>query len=362
MDISERKKKILKAVIDDYIETAEPVGSKAIAKNSGLGLSSATIRNEMAELESMGYLEQPHTSAGRVPSTQGYRVYVNELMQRHRLSLAETEEINRGLRLKMQQLDHMISDVGKLVSRLTSYPAYALTTSISHPTITRFDIIHVDSGTFIIVAMLSDNTVKNKLVQLPTPVDAQALTKLSSVFNASFTRITEDKITPQLIAAAERSLNDEAGLVAIVAGFAIELLSEVSDGETYITGASHLLQHPEYRNIDKAQRLLSYLSDERELLKLPTPGERDGDVKITIGPENLAEELQDSSVIVAKYDVGDNMQGLIGVVGPTRMDYSKVEAKLSYIARGMGWLLSGRDKSPPSLPHSSDDSEDDKKT
>jgi heat-inducible transcriptional repressor len=345
MDLGERKKKILRAVIDEYVETAEPVGSKTIAKDIGLTVSPATIRNEMAELESMGFLEQPHTSAGRVPTSKGYRIYVNELMEQHRLSLEETDTINRALKSRLQQLDKIIADAGRITSLLTSYPAYALTAAGCSVTISRFDIIYVDTNTFIIVVMMSNKTVKNKLVHLPFPVEQGALTKLATLFNASFTNIPEDKITPQLISSTERASNDVNGIVAVIAGFAIELLYEMKTRETHITGASSLLEYPEYRDVDKAQRLLRYLSDENELVKLPVP-ENSGGMKITIGPENLAEELRDSSVIVARYDAGDDMQGLIGVVGPTRMDYSKVAARLSYIARGLSWLLSGSDKPP----------------
>ena len=348
MDISERKKKILQAVIDDYIETAEPVGSKAIAQNSDLGLSSATIRNEMAELEDMGYLEQPHTSAGRIPSPQGYRIYVNELMHRHKLSLEETEVINRNLLQKMQQLDKIISDAGRLTSKLTSYPAYALATAAAQITISRFDLIYVDPNTFIVVALLSNSSVKNKLVHLPLSVEQSMLTKLSTIFNASFTNISDDKITTQLISATERATGDTSGLVAVIAGFAIEILCETKASAAYITGTSHLLQHPEFKDVTKAQRLLDYLSEENDILKRPMPGE-DDELKITIGPENLADELKDSSVVVARYNAGDNMQGLIGVVGPTRMDYSKVAARLSYIAQGLGRLFSGGNSPPLKL-------------
>ena len=170
MAISERKKKILAAVVDAYIRTAEPVGSKAIAESAGLGCSSATIRNELAELVAMGYLEQPHTSAGRVPTPMGYRMYVNELMDQQRLSIEESEDLNRRLNQKLQELDDTISDVSRLASQLTDYPAMALTTREA-VTIVRFDLIYVDANTFIIVVMLSDHTVRNKLVRLPISVD-----------------------------------------------------------------------------------------------------------------------------------------------------------------------------------------------
>lgn len=345
MDISERKKKILSSVIEEYIATAEPVGSKVISPE--LGLSSATIRNEMAELTAMGYLEQPHTSAGRVPSAAGYRMYVNELMRQHKLSVEETETINSSLNQKIQELDKLVGDVGRLISSLTQYPAYAL--AVPAPaTIKRFDLIYVDSNTFIIVAMLSNNTVKNKLVHLPFSVEQAMIQRLSTLFNASFTSITESEVTELLISSTERAARDSYGLVSVIAGFVIEILSDSKTGEAYVAGARHILQQPEYRDPEKAQRLLDYLSDQGKLLKLPALSDIQvaEDVKVFIGPENAVEELRDSSVVMASYNVGDNMQGLIGVVGPTRMDYSKIAAKLRYIASGLSRLLSTAEPPP----------------
>ena len=339
MEISDRKKKILAAVIDEYITTAEPVGSKVIAQNSGLNLSSATIRNEMADLEAMGFLEQPHTSSGRVPSAQGYRLYVNQLMHQHKLTMEETEAINNSLNLKMKQLDHIISDVGQLTSRLTNYPAYALAAP-ALSTISRFDLIFIDVNSFIIVVLLDNHTVKNKLVHLPFQIEPEMLQKLSAMFNASFTGLTEEKITPVLINSVERASGDCQGLVSIISSFTIEVLSESSSGEAFVAGASHLLRQPEFRDPDKAHQLMSYLSDEEKLLNLSDISNSQ-DIQVFIGPENLAEELKDSSVMVASYNAGDNMRGLIGVVGPTRMDYSKVAAKLSYIANGLSRILGG---------------------
>ena len=341
MDISERKKKILAAVVDEYIANAEPVGSKLIAEKAGLHVSSATIRNELAELTSLGYLEQPHTSAGRVPTAQGYRLYVNELMERHKLSIEETEEINRNLNVKVQQLDQMMRDVGRIAADMTNYPALALAAQ-TPDTIRRFDIIYVDANTFIIVALLGSNKVKNKLVHLPFSVEQTTIQKLSTVFNASFTGITEDQITPVLISSAERAMGDTMGLVAAVAGFALEILSETKGAQGVLAGGAKLLQLPEFRDPDKAHHLMDYLSDTEHLADLSALDNSFGsDVKVLIGPENVAEELRDSSVILAKYDAGDGMQGVIGVVGPTRMDYAAVAAKLSYIADGLSKALAG---------------------
>ena len=343
MGISERKKKILAAVVDEYIHTAEPVGSKTIAQTANLGCSSATIRNELSELTALGYLEQPHTSAGRIPSPKGYRFYVNELMERQKVSLEEAESINRQLNVKMEQLDKLMSDAGKLAGQLTGYPALALAAPRA-ATVTRFDILYIDSNTFIIVALLSNNTVKNKLVHLPFSVEQGQIQKLSALFNAGFTGLTDDQITPVLISATERAACDTMGLTSILSAFTIEVLSESRSGEAFVTGESSLLQHPEFRDPDKAHRVIRYLSDANHIKGLPgAPDDRS--VRMIIGPENLAEELRDSSVVMASYDAGDGQRGLIGVVGPTRMDYSAVAAKLQYIADGLSRML-GQNEAP----------------
>ena len=337
MEISARKKKILAAVVDEYIRTAEPVGSKTIAATAGLGCSSATIRNELAELTSLGYLEQPHTSAGRVPSPQGYRFYVNELMERQKLSQQETEAINARLNEKMEQLDRLMTDAGKLAGQLTGYPALTMSAP-RNVVIKRFDLIYIDSNTFIIVLLLGNNTVKNKLIHLPFSVDQGQIQKLSALFNAGFTGLREEEITPVLISATERAARDTMGLTSVIAAFAIETLSQSMEGQAFVTGESSLLQQPEFRDPDKAHRVISYLSDSSHLMRLPGDT-RDNGVRVIIGPENLAEELRDSSVVMASYDAGEGQRGLIGGAGPRPMDYSAVAAKLQYIADGLSRLL-----------------------
>ena len=349
MALSERKKKILAAVVDEYVRTAETVGSKAIAATAGLGCSSATIRNELAELVSLGYLEQPHTSAGRIPTPMGYRMYVNELMHKQKLSLEETEDINRRMNQRLRELDDTISDVSRLASQLTDYPALALTTK-SALTIKRFDIIYVDANTFIIVVMLSDNTVKNKLVKLPVSVGQKLMQRLSALFNSNFTGITDDQITPHLINTAERAADDTMGITSVIAAFAIEALTDAGAPSASISGENRLLNQPEFRDPDKAHRLMGYLSGGGYILPPEESVEAEGGIKVLIGPENVAEELKDSSVVIATYDAGDNTRGMIGVVGPTRMDYSTVAAKLSILAAGLSRRL-GSGEAPPEGMH-----------
>ena len=184
MELSDRKKKILRAIVDLYIRTAEPVASKTIAQMPDMDFSSATIRNEMADLTTLGYLEQPHTSAGRIPSPAGYRLYVDELMQDYRLSTDEAKSINQAMELKMQEVDKVVSQVGKLVSQMTNLPAYAMAARPAGLTARRFDLILADSGSFILVVMLSDSSVKNKLIRLPVELTEQDLKLLGAVLNA----------------------------------------------------------------------------------------------------------------------------------------------------------------------------------
>ena len=343
MELTERKKQILRAIVDSYIRTAEPVGSKTISQLPGMDFSPATIRNEMADLTTMGLLEQPHTSAGRVPSAAGYRLYVDELMQDYRLSMDETKTINQAMEVKMQEVDKMISQVGKLVSKMTDLPAYAVAARSSQRTVKRFDLILAEAGSFILVVMLSDNQVQNKLIRLPLDVSQEDLRLLSAVLNASLTELTADEITPELLAKVTRSAAGAASLVPVIVDYTVELLKK-THSEVYMTGQAKLLGQPEYHDVEKAQEVLTSL-DEDVISNLPATLSS-GTTQILVGPENVAKELKDSSVVITKFDIGDGMQGLIGVVGPTRMDYATVTARLSYFADSLTRMF-GKSELPP---------------
>ena len=336
MELTERKKQILRAIVDSYIRTAEPIGSKTISQLPGMDFSPATIRNEMADLTSMGLLEQPHTSAGRVPSAAGYRLYVDELMQDYRLSMDETKTINQAMEVKMQEVDKMISQVGKLVSKMTDLPAYAVAARSSQRTVKRFDLILAEAGSFILVVMLSDNQVQNKLIRLPLDVSQEDLRLLSAVLNASLTELTADEITPELLSRVTRSAAGAASLVPVIVDYTVELLTK-THSEVYMTGQAKLLGQPEYHDVEKAQEVLTSL-DEDVISNLPATLSS-GTTQILVGPENVAKELKDSSVVITKFDIGDGMQGMIGVVGPTRMDYAKITARLSYFAENLGRMF-----------------------
>ena len=351
MDLTERKKRILRAIIESYIETAEPVGSKAVAANIGIEVSSATIRNEMADLEELGYLEQPHTSAGRIPSPKGYRLYVNELMDDYRLSIQETQRINQALHLKMAELDRVIDQAGRIVSQLTQYPAFALSSGMERVTIRRFDLLMVERSAFIIVVMTDTNVVRNRLVRLPSDLSEPQLQLLNTLLNTTFTGLTLEQITPELMRVAQHAAGESYGLISLVVSFAIEVLEELEHRKVHTSGIAHLLEHPEYRSLEKAQTLMSYLSEDADPARFPIP--KGDPMSILIGPENVAEALKDTSVVVASYDIGEGMRGVIGVVGPTRMDYAKITARLSYLAQGLSSLF-GRGELPPSADDKND--------
>ena len=336
MELTTRKKQILKIVVDSYVATAEPVGSKVIAEKMPGKISSATIRNELADLVEMGYLEQPHTSAGRIPSPQGYRLYVNELMEQHTLTAEETDSINAALTGKMAQVDQMISQAGQMVSRVVGYPAYTMTESRSDTSVRRFELIGVDEQSLIAVVMLSDSRVKSQLMRVQLPVEGEKLPEMSHLLNTHFTAISTQEISLRLMNLSDQVPGNWFLLLNQVCDYACELLRDASHQSVFTGGASQLLKFPEYRDVDKAHDLMSFMVDNKENLPVPIG---DSPMQILIGPENVNDALKESSVVIASYDIGDNMRGLVGVVGPTRMDYATVAARLSYFAESLSRMF-----------------------
>ncbi len=347
MELTDRKKKVLRSIVDLYIRTAEPVGSKAIAELPDMNYSSATIRNEMAELTAMGYLEQPHTSAGRVPSAVGYRLYVDELMAEYRLSIDETRNINLAIEEKMQQVDKMVEKVAKLVSQAIDLPAISVAARSANVTVQRFDLIEAGQGSFILVVMLSDDQVLNKLIKLPLNVTEADLKLLSAVLNATMTELRLEEFTPELMDRVLRSAGNAATLVPVIVEFVTDSLRRHGSANMAVAGQMRLLGQPEYRDVDKVQRVLTSL-DEEGLSNLPAMMMNEHGTKVLVGPEHVASELKDTSVVMTKFDIGDGMQGMIGVVGPTRMDYAKVTARLSYFAESLSKMFAKPEM--PQLP------------
>lgn len=347
MELTERKRQILKVVVESYIETAEPIASKAIAEKLPVKVSSATIRNELADLETMGYLEQPHTSAGRIPSSAGYRIYVNELMERRPLSETETEKINEALKGKMAQMDQVVVKAGQLASSFVNYPTFAVADPKAQITAARYELIAVDESSFVAVVMLTDSRVKSQLMQLQLTIEKERLPEMSELLNKHFTRVGTEEMNRRLMSLSDQISAQWFLLVSQVIEYAASLLEQAAQKQVYTSGASQLLNFPEYRDVDKAQELMRFMADNKNDLPLP---QSDAPMQILIGPENASSALKDSSVVIASYDIGDNMRGLIGVVGPTRMDYATVAARLSYFAENLSRMF-GKKQLPDKEEH-----------
>jgi len=338
MELTERKKKVLRSVVDLYIRTAEPVGSKAITALPDMKYSSATIRNEMADLTAMGLLEQPHTSAGRIPSAAGYRLYVDELMADYRLSMDETKSINTAIEEKMQRMDQMMEKVAKLVSQATDLPAISLTSRQSSAAVKRFDLIFAGAGSIILVVMLTNDEVVNKLIKLPVNVGETELKVLGAVLNATMTGLSAEEFTPELLEKVMAAAGTASALVPVIVDFAADTLRRQGGTNMAVAGHSRLLGLPEYQDVGKAQKVMTTL-DSEGLSGLPAIMQNENGTKVLVGPENVAQELKDTSVVMTKFDIGDGLQGMIGVVGPTRMDYAKVTARLSYFAESLSKMF-----------------------
>ena len=342
MELTERKKQILKVVTERYIDSAEPVSSKFIAQAMGGSLSSATIRNELADLVELGYLEQPHTSAGRVPSPKGYRLYVNELMEHRSVSDQEAAQINEALGGQMKELDSVIAQAGQMVSSIVSYPAYAVAAGKAGVTIRRYDLLPVDQNSFIAVVMTGDSRVKSQLLRSQLPVDG--LPALANLLNTHFTGVPAEEMGAKLMGLTGQLAPELFMQLSLTVEYAAEVMDRSAQRQVFTTGQTQLLKQPEFQDLGRANDLMSLLTDQKN--DLPVLDENTP-MKILIGPENVNEALKDASVVVASYDIGDHMRGLIGVVGPTRMDYAAVAARLSYFAESLTKMFGKNNQLPP---------------
>lgn len=339
MDLNERKRKILQAIIDEYIGTAEPVGSRAISKKQSLGLSSATIRNEMADLEEMGYIMQPHTSAGRVPSDAGYRFYVNSLMQRYQLGMEEIARLQRELEIKVNQLEKIIRNAGIIASALTEYTTVVTAPTQSGEVINKIDLVSIAAKKVMLIVVT--HRVRNQIMSVD--VDGDMCAKLAAILNKNLCGLTGDEITFEKIKDIEQEmkfrLNLHPKVLISIMNFVYETITTQEDAEIYINNTNAMLKYPEYKDVDKARELFNFLEDKDNLKKLISSSDTEG-VSARIGGENNAEILKDCSLVTVNYSLGDKAIGKIGVIGPKRMNYSKVFASLDLISAEIDKLIS----------------------
>ena len=331
MFLDDRKLNILKVIINDYIESAEPIGSRHISKNLGIGLSSATIRNEMADLEEMGFLVQPHTSAGRIPSEKAYRLYVDQMMGKIELSQNEITEISRGLEVKINEMNQLIRHASVVVSKITNYPTIAVTGAMKKSVFKAVQVVPVEIGKALIIVVTNSSVVRNVLVEIPTNTTPEYLISFSNLLNTQLAGLSINQISPDLLLEIERKRGVPIELVAPVLDGIVECIAQIDKPEYYLDGSVNIFNHPEFHDISKAQRFLHAIEEHETLNKIVFSQPSGTDLIIRIGEENEIEEMKGCSLLTASYGFGDEVIGTIGVIGPTRMNYSKVATSLNYI-------------------------------
>ncbi|MDD6483369.1 MAG: heat-inducible transcriptional repressor HrcA [Clostridiales bacterium] len=337
MDLSERKRKILQAIIEEYITTAEPVGSRVISRKEQLGLSSATIRNEMADLEEMGYLIQPHTSAGRVPSDEGYRFYVNSLMQRYKLGVEAVVELQKAMEERVSQLEKTIRKAGALTSMLTEYASF-VTTPKPLSKIRKLELIPMEHSQVMLIVVT--HTAKSCILR--TDLNPQECLELTRLLNDQLAGLTAEEISREKVMQIQKAVLEvmpiEPQALVDIISFVYDTISAMDSADIYLNNAKLILKYPEYSDVSKAREIFEFLEDKENLKKLAASGAGSG-VNAKIGKENGLEILKDCSLVTVDYSVNNRTMGRLGVIGPKRMNYSKVFASLDLISSEIDKIL-----------------------
>lgn len=329
-ELSERKKLILKTIVEAHIDGGEPVGSKYILQNTLMSCSSATIRNEMAELEQMGYLIQPHTSAGRVPSEAGYRFYVDSLVEQYAKATHDVVRVNQLLKAKMSEIDQILDTASKLASTMTNYTGIAIKPKASSVTMVKFEIISIDQTNFAMVMITSLGTVKTKKVKTEQYIPEDALSRLSELMNALLCGVSADMITLPIIMEMESEMGAAAFLVNPAVKCVWEVMSEIDGGQLRYSGLNHLLKYPEYSDTQQLGQLLGTLENQDEILDLVSGTDGD-DINVLIGSESPVKVMNNSSLVFKPIKKNGRTVGVIGVLGPRRMNYRQVLQALDEI-------------------------------
>ena len=335
MNMDERKKKILQAIIDDYIDTAEPIGSRTIARKHELGLSSATIRNEMSDLEEMGYLAQPHTSAGRIPSDKGYRLYVDQLMQVYDLHQEEIEKIRLAMELHINEMSQLIRQASSVLSRFTKYTSMAVTQQMKTSTIKALQVVPIEVGKAMIIVVTNAGAVRNNLVKISEHVQPDTLIMVSNALNSKMNGLTIEKVNRQLIIEIEKEIGLSAEILMPILQGVADCINQIDNTEVYVEGTTNILNHPEFRDILKAKEFMNMLDEKTSIGRILFDTPDVGGIVIRIGSENDLMGIQDCSLITANYNIADSFFGTIGIIGPTRMEYPKVISAMNYIRKFM---------------------------
>lgn len=339
MELDARKMRILQAIIDDYILTASPVGSRSISKRADFNLSSATIRNEMSDLEEMGYLEQPHTSSGRVPSHKAYRLYVNNMMRRAQLTKDEQRMIRSYFTHRMDEIEGIMKQTAAALSEVTRYTAMVLPPQLHAVRLKHIQIVPVAAERALVVMVTDAGLVRDAMIRIPDSMDARHMERLSNMLTERFRDHRLDEITQIDLSQLAEELSVERAFFTSMLD-AMERNMQPDAHAVELSGSTNMLAFPEYADMNKAKTFLSAIEGKDTLYHMLKKAST-MEFSITIGPENDQEELSDCSVVTATYKVGDDPMGTFGIIGPTRMHYARVLSILEFMRMSLSEALLG---------------------
>lgn len=330
MELTERKLRILQAIISDYVKTAEPVGSRTISKKYDLGISPATIRNEMADLEEMGYLTHPHTSAGRVPSDMAYRLYVNALMEKKELSKEEKNVIAQRLHSNVYEFEKTIEHAATVLSEITNLTSFALTPSKNEDALKFINLLPVDENTVVLMIVSESGKISNTALNISVPYTEENLQLLAKTMTYNYKgKSISEVLKNNIIESFESDITAMSGLAANVMPDFMRTLEDMLNVNLYMEGLTNIFDIPEYNDLQKAKNFISMLSQKEDFTRKLI--EREDGVIVTIGTENADDIMNDCALITASYHVDGKLVGKIGVIGPTRMKYGEVTSIIEYL-------------------------------
>ncbi len=339
IELDERKVKILNAIIKNYLETGEPVGSRTISKYTDLNLSSATIRNEMSDLEDLGYIVQPHTSAGRIPSDKGYRFYVNNLIAEKDKEVADMQE---WMIEKTEKMESLLKNVAKTLANNTQYATLVSAPSVVSNRLKFVQLSAVDEHQVLSVVVMDGNIVKNKIINVDKPLDNETMLKLNMLLNTNLNGLTVDQINLAVISRLKEQAGIHDEIVEQVLDTVAETITEGDDLQVYTSGATNIFKYPELADSKKASELLDTFEEKQSLIELLNDSSSENEstgIQVYIGDETPISTMKDCSIVTATYELGDGVKGTIGIVGPKRMDYENVVDNIKSLKGQLDKLL-----------------------
>lgn len=342
MQLDDRKVKIMQAIIRNYLETGEPVGSRTISKYTDLNLSSATIRNEMSDLEEMGYILQPHTSAGRIPSDKGYRLYVDTMMEQKD---KELEELKEMMLEKEDKMEHLLKQVAKLLAVNTNYATMVSTPTVHRNKLKFIQLSRVDVGQLLAVIVVEGNVIKNNILNVAEELSDETILKLNILLNTHLNGLTMEEINLGMISALKQQAGIHSAIVSDVIDSIAEGIKADEDLEIYTSGANNIFKYPELSDQQKASDIINTFEEKQmltELVQETLSDEKNTGIQVYIGDETPIQTMKDCSVVTATYELGEGMRGTIGIIGPKRMDYDKVVGTLKTITHQLDELYKNK--------------------